>query len=109
MAFSALEKVLDVGARFYVVLALQATATLVVSAWMFTRWRAGTLLERSAGALVLGGAIGNLSDRALRGHVIDFIHVNYWPVFNVADIAVCVGAGLLMIAMRGPSKFVATP
>jgi signal peptidase II len=109
MAFSVLEKVLDVGTRFYVVLTLQTIATLVVIAWMFTRWRAGTQLERSAGALVLGGAIGNLSDRALRGHVIDFIHVNYWPVFNVADIAVCVGAGLLLITMRGPSNSVATP
>jgi signal peptidase II len=100
MAFSVLEKVLDASARFYVVLALQTIATVAVSAWMFSRWRMGHWLERSAGALVLGGALGNLSDRALRGHVIDFIHVSYWPVFNVADIAVCVGVGLLFLAVR---------
>lgn len=49
-------------------------------------------------ALVLGGAIGNVVDRATRGVVIDFIHVHGWPVFNVADVAVVVGMGLLVIA-----------
>lgn len=50
--------------------------------------------------LVLGGAIGNLIDRAFFGYVIDFIDVYYksyhWPVFNVADSAICVGAVLLL-------------
>ncbi|WP_199609394.1 signal peptidase II [Flocculibacter collagenilyticus] len=51
-------------------------------------------------ALILGGALGNLIDRVLFGYVIDFIHVYYenwhYPAFNIADSAICVGAGLLI-------------
>ena len=51
-------------------------------------------------ALVLGGAIGNLYDRITLGYVVDFLnfHLNnhYWPAFNVADSAICVGVGLLL-------------
>ena len=51
-------------------------------------------------ALVLGGAIGNLYDRITLGYVVDFLnfHINnhYWPAFNVADSAICVGVGLLL-------------
>jgi signal peptidase II len=51
-------------------------------------------------ALVLGGAIGNLIDRVLLGHVIDFIQVhwqdNYFPAFNVADSAISIGAVLML-------------
>ena len=52
-------------------------------------------------ALVLGGAIGNLYDRVTLGYVVDFLffHINqhYWPAFNVADSAICVGVGLLFL------------
>ncbi|HEX2849413.1 MAG TPA: signal peptidase II [Acidimicrobiales bacterium] len=51
--------------------------------------------------LVLGGAIGNLADRLFRGHggaVVDFIDVRWWPVFNVADIAITTGAVLLVLS-----------
>lgn len=51
-------------------------------------------------ALVLGGALGNLYDRLTLGYVVDFLyfHINdlYWPAFNVADSAVCVGVALLL-------------
>jgi signal peptidase II len=52
-------------------------------------------------ALLIGGAIGNLSDRLFRSHggaVIDFIDPQWWPVFNVADVAVSCGAVLLVIS-----------
>lgn len=56
--------------------------------------------EALALALVLGGAIGNLYDRMLLGHVIDFIEVHGWgyyfPAFNIADSAITVGAGILI-------------
>ncbi len=52
-------------------------------------------------AFILGGAIGNLIDRSLFGHVIDFIQVYYqdlyWPAFNLADSAITLGAGLLIL------------
>jgi signal peptidase II len=51
-------------------------------------------------ALVLGGALGNLYDRVTLGHVVDFVQLHaggyYWPAFNVADSAICVGVALLL-------------
>lgn len=67
------------------------------------------LLKRHAGqrlfcwalALIMGGAIGNVIDRVLYGHVIDFLdfHLTNWhfPAFNVADSAICVGAALFVL------------
>ena len=54
-------------------------------------------------SFVIGGAIGNLYDRILYGYVIDFIefHYNsfYWPIFNIADIAISIGIILLLYSM----------
>ena len=54
-------------------------------------------------AFILGGAIGNLIDRIVYGHVIDFIDVYYksyhWPAFNLADSAITLGAALLILDM----------
>ena len=51
-------------------------------------------------ALVLGGALGNVIDRVVLGHVVDFLYFHYqdfgWPAFNVADSAISVGAALLI-------------
>ena len=47
-------------------------------------------------SLILGGAIGNLTDRILLGHVIDFIDLRVWPVFNVADSAITIGACIVL-------------
>ena len=53
--------------------------------------------------LVLGGALGNLMDRIfrspgfMRGHVVDFVAVGWWPVFNLADSCVTIGAILLVV------------
>ena len=54
-------------------------------------------------SLVLGGAVGNLIDRSVYGYVVDFIELYYrdwhWPHFNIADSAISVGAGLLILDM----------
>ncbi len=47
--------------------------------------------------IMAGGAVGNLLDRCLFGHVIDFIDFRVWPVFNIADVAISVGGALLLI------------
>lgn len=81
-----------------------AGATIVVSAiivWYSFRLSHPTIAV--ALGLVLGGALGNLTDRAmagwtLSGHVIDFIDFHVWPLFNVADSAVVIGAILLALA-----------
>lgn len=60
--------------------------------------RVPTALAAFAVGLVLGGALGNLSDRIFRGHhgaVVDFLYTRYWPTFNAADSAVVIGCILL--------------
>ena len=66
--------------------------------------RKESFLWQSALMLILAGAIGNLIDRIINGHVVDFIHLHYgdkfsWPVFNVADITITIGAVVLAILM----------
>jgi signal peptidase II len=83
------------------VLTLVATGVVVGIFWMGRRlvspwWALGL-------GMILGGALGNLVDRffrspaPLRGHVVDFLSVGWWPVFNVADSAVVGGAVLLVV------------
>ena len=60
--------------------------------------------------LLLGGALGNLTDRLVRapsflsGHVVDFVQVGWWPVFNLADSCVTVGAVLIIVRSLFPPK-----
>ena len=81
--------------------ALSAAVSCFLVAWMRRLHRNEALLA-AALALILGGAIGNLIDRIVFGHVIDFIQVYYaswyWPAFNVADSAITVGAMLLVVS-----------
>lgn len=57
------------------------------------RWRGAVL----AIGLILGGALGNLADRATRGAVVDFISLPHWPTFNLADAAITLGVALLAL------------
>ena len=54
--------------------------------------------------LQMGGAIGNLVDRILVGYVVDFVDLTFWPVFNVADSAICVGVAGLAYAVLFPPR-----
>ena len=79
------------------------TLTSVVSIFIFLwirKLKTHQVLQYTALALILGGAIGNLIDRAIYGHVIDFLDVyfqqHHWPAFNIADSAITVGAILLI-------------
>jgi signal peptidase II len=78
---------------------LGAVAALFI-VWMLMR-HGGQRLFCWALALILGGAVGNVIDRVLHGHVVDFIQVHYagwyFPSFNVADSAITIGAGLLIL------------
>ena len=82
---------------FFVGLGIAAAGFIV---WMLKR-HGGQRLFGWALALILGGAVGNVIDRLLHGHVIDFIQVHYagwfFPAFNVADSAITVGAALLIL------------
>jgi signal peptidase II len=81
---------------------LSSVISIALIAWLRQLKKDQQVL--SAGiAFILGGAIGNVIDRGLYGHVIDFIQVYYkdfyWPAFNLADSAITLGAGLLILDM----------
>ena len=85
---------------FFVVIAVGVSAMLVVWMKRTPRWQWWVGIAQ---ALVLGGALGNLYDRVVQGYVIDFISLHYgeyyFAVFNLADVAISVGATLLIIDM----------
>jgi signal peptidase II len=83
---------------------ISVLAIAVVVALALAGGTARTRLGAVAAGLVAGGALGNLGDRAFRGDagflhgaVIDFIDLQWWPIFNVADSAIVVGGILLVI------------
>ena len=81
------------------------TVSLILILWL---WRSSIQdkLQSAGLSLILGGAIGNLIDRGLHGYVIDFIDVYYkhhhFATFNLADSAICIGAGLLLLELILP-------
>ena len=78
---------------FFIIVAL-----LFVAAIVFFRkkiLKENTLFQWGVG-LLMGGAIGNLYDRLQNGLVIDFFDFRFWPVFNIADVAICIGAAFIM-------------
>lgn len=94
------------GSRYTVVLTCFAITAVVVIGFLSRRlgdrvWAVGL-------GLLLGGVAGNLTDRLtrppgpFRGHVVDFLRLPNWPVFNVADICINLAAGLILLqAVRG--------
>jgi len=100
VAFSMLDDHGNAGRWGLSVVALVAAALVV-----YFFWRTPRSDDRILGALalLLAGIAGNVTDRLRLGFVIDFIDVQFgewhYPTFNVADIAICVGAGLLILDM----------
>ncbi len=84
---------------FFIILAFAISAVL---AWMLARTPRSDWKQALPLALVIGGALGNVIDRFVHGHVIDFIQWyvgnHYWPAFNIADSAVVCGAIGLALA-----------
>ena len=78
---------------FFIVVAL---AAVLLGAAFYKKLQQESLLMRSGAGLLLGGAVGNLADRIQSGLVVDFLDFRIWPVFNIADIAICAGAGILI-------------
>jgi signal peptidase II len=84
---------------------LSVVALVAASLVLYFFWRTPRSDDRMLGglALLLAGIVGNVTDRARLGFVVDFIDVQFgswhYPTFNVADIAICVGAGLLILDM----------
>lgn len=85
---------------FFILVSLVAGAVIIV---VIKKLRDDQKLATFALSLIFAGALGNLIDRISYGEVIDFIYVHwydhYWPAFNVADSAICVGVFLLALDM----------
>ena len=83
---------------FFIVLALGISGMLI---YFLAKNRATQKLQNAAYALIISGALANMADRAYNGFVVDFLDfywdIYHYPVFNVADIAICIGAGLLAL------------
>ena len=89
-------------------LILAALAALVVVGWMIGRSSGADRLTLHGLALIFGGALGNLFDRVAWGAVTDFLDFHlgnlHWPAFNVADSAVVIGSGLLLLDLLKPKR-----
>lgn len=87
---------------FFMIVAILA---VVVVLWIFRGLRNNQLLMASALSFIVGGAVGNFIDRVRYGYVIDFIdwfivlggEEKHWPTFNIADVAISIGVGLMAI------------
>lgn len=81
----------------YLTLVAVVAAIVIAGYWFYLgRRRERPSIWLTCGlALPLGGALGNLIDRLRVGQVVDFIDIRVWPVFNIADSAITVGAGLV--------------
>ena len=78
---------------------LTVAVVVVVVAVAIAAWWARSGLDAVGYGLVIGGALGNLADRFVRGHhgdVVDFVTLSHWPTFNVADA--CITAGVVVLA-----------
>lgn len=87
---------------------LSIIAAVVVVVVLVTARKLRNTLWAMAFGLLVGGALGNLTDRFVRapgggnGHVIDFLELPNWPIFNVADMAICTAAALIILqSFRG--------
>ncbi|MRI33728.1 signal peptidase II [Endozoicomonas sp. OPT23] len=84
---------------------IASVVSLMLVSWLH-RMKAEENWQACAMALILGGALGNLYDRIVNGYVVDFLLVYYkdwyFPSFNLADVGITIGAGMLIIDMFRP-------
>jgi signal peptidase II len=89
---------------FFVILAAVICSWLLRLIWQHRN----ECLQPAAFALVVGGALGNVIDRLAYGKVVDFLDayvgLHHWPAFNLADSAICLGVGLMILAQLRESR-----
>ena len=82
---------------------LVVIAVILVSVLLVLVYRSPSFSRAAVFGLIIGGAVGNLSDRLFRadhGAVVDFVALHVWPTFNVADSCIVVGVIVLALALR---------
>jgi len=89
-----------VGSLFFVVVSVVAIGSIII---LLIRLKEGEKIISLSLSFILSGAVGNLIDRLWHGEVVDFLdfYVSsyHWPAFNIADSAICVGIGLMVLAL----------
>ena len=87
---------------------LTVIAVVVVVVVLFAARKLRNVMWAAAFGLLVGGALGNLTDRFAQppgggnGHVVDYLQLPHWPIFNVADMAICTAAALIVVqSFRG--------
>lgn len=82
------------GGLVFAAVAIVVCAGIVI---FYRRIAGSAVLVRLALGLILGGALGNLADRVRLGYVVDYVDLRWWYVFNLADSAIVVGVGVLLL------------
>jgi len=89
-----------IGSLFFVVVSVVAIGSILI---LLTRLKEDEVIISLSLSFILSGAVGNLIDRLWHGEVVDFLdfYVSsyHWPAFNIADSAICVGIGLMILAL----------
>ncbi len=70
---------------------------ILISIYLFSKQKDNHWMLSLSLSLIIGGGLGNLIDRVRLGYVVDFFDFRVFPVFNIADICVCIGCGLLIL------------
>lgn len=89
----------SIGAGSRAVIVVVGLSVILLTLILQLKWTTATPRTRLASGMLTGGAMGNIVDRLGRGAVVDFIQVCYFSVFNIADVAIVVGAGWLIFAL----------
>ncbi len=89
------------GKCFFVFLSAAVVAALLT---LFGRYCRRRPWARISLGFIVGGAVSNLLDRLILGHVRDFIDFSFWPAFNPADVAICAGVAILVAGMFKEEK-----
>jgi signal peptidase II len=104
LPFLGLERTMNTGVAFgllagrpVLILVARGLALTVVLAYLFIETR--PLLSGIAAGLLVGGSVGNIVDQIGRGYVTDFLKLPWWPNFNVADVFIVAGVGLLLVSL----------
>lgn len=90
-AFSILE------GKQYLLIAITLLAVASITVYIVWKRKTAHPMLLLGLSMIVGGGCGNLIDRAMQGYVVDFLDIRFWPIFNLADMAVVGGCLLLMI------------
>ncbi len=81
----------------FIIIPIVFVILLVINIYYYKKTQSLSLPYILGFSLIIGGAVGNLVDRITLGYVIDFVDIRIWPVFNIADSAITIGAVIILL------------